>query len=95
MFFVNQLNVVIGTKLEFFTHLLLPQGKQTLTMHTSGVAAVSAKGSQAKDQLASLILSGVGSARDRLRRRQDPQQASASLRWGKTYWQAATEQSEK
>lgn len=66
-------------------------------MQTPGVAAVSSKASQVKDQIASAILSGVGTARERMarRRQQMDVQQSASLRWGKTYWQAAAEHSEK
>ena len=61
----------------------------------SGIAAISNKTSNVKDQIASAIL-GVGTAKERLaRRRQQQEQAGGSLRWGKTYWQAATEQTER
>ena len=57
------------------------------------------KSSNVKDQLAEAILSGVGTAKDRMARRRQQQQGieagTGSLRWEKTYWQVATEQSKK
>ncbi|XP_003391040.2 PREDICTED: dedicator of cytokinesis protein 7-like, partial [Amphimedon queenslandica] len=75
------------------------KGKRNLMNQLSGASVATSKNSNnMKDQLANAILSGVGTAKERLQRRrqqsQDPA-AGGSLRWGKTVWQAAAEYTEK
>ena len=69
------------------------QGKRNLSSTMSNVAAMSSKPGNMKDQLANAILQG--SAKERMRRRGGGGAGEAGSRWGKTYWQAASEQSER
>ena len=72
------------------------KGKRNLMNQLSGASMVTTKNVNMKDQLAHAILSGVGTAKERLqRRRQQSQDPGGSLRWGKTVWQAASEYTEK
>ena len=77
------------------------KGKRNLTSQVSGIAAMSSKSTDVKNRLTDALVSGIGTAKERLARRRQQQileQAggSSSLRWEKkTYWQAAAEQSKK
>ena len=71
------------------------KGKRNLSNQMTGAVSTMTNKSS-KDQLADVIF-GVGSAKERLaRRRQHTMESGTnSLRWEKTYWQVATEQSKK
>ena len=73
----------------------IPQGQRILAEQLSS-SQTSSKGDSSKDNLASAILGGEGTARDRMRtRRMMPQNTADVLRWGKTYFQAASEHSDR
>ena len=71
------------------------KGKRNLSNQIAGAVTTMANKSS-KDQLAEFIF-GVGSAKERLarRRQHNVESGTNSLRWEKTYWQVATEQSKK
>ena len=71
------------------------KGKRNLSNQMTGAVSTMTNKSS-KDQLADVIF-GVGSAKERLarRRQQTIESGTNSLRWEKTYWQVATEQSKK
>ena len=76
------------------------KGKRNLTSQVSGIAAMSSKSTDVKNRLTDALVSGIGTAKERLARRRQQQileqAGSSSLRWEKkTYWQAAAEQSKK
>ena len=72
----------------------LCQGKRNLTNSLSAVATMGSKSAQVKAELANQIL--FNTARERLaRRKMGAMSDSPGNRWGKTYWQAAAEHSER
>ncbi|CAI8007936.1 Dedicator of cytokinesis protein 7 [Geodia barretti] len=76
------------------------QGKRNLQHQTStgGPVQAATPGNRMRNQLANAILGGEGTARDMLARRKKERggmQQSEALRWGKTYWQATSEQAER
>lgn len=72
------------------------KGKRNLANQAAAGMTTMANNKSSKDQLADVIF-GVGSAKERLarRRQQNIESGTQSLRWEKTFWQVATEQSKK
>ena len=71
------------------------KGKRNLFNQLTGLAAATSKSANIKDQLANAILSGVGTAKERLQRRRMAHEPTGSLRWNKTFFQTSAAQMEK
>lgn len=97
---ISKLNLLLNV-LDLCVACFEYKGKRNLTSQVSGIAAMSSKSTDVKNRLTDALVSGIGTAKERLARRRQQQileQAggSSSLRWEKkTYWQAAAEQSKK
>jgi hypothetical protein len=94
---ISRLNLLLNV-LDLCVACFEYKGKRNLTNQLSGAASANNKSTNIKDQLASAILTGVGTAKERLQRRRqaaDQQAQGGSLRWAKTFWQATAEHTEK
>lgn len=92
---ISRMNVLLNV-LDLAVACFEYRGKRNLATQLSGMSSQASKGSDAKQQLANAILGGEGTARERLAQRRRAGTGGAEvLRWGKTYWQATAEQSER